>query len=88
MPQDGSSEHKFFSPISGTAHFDALGKLCVALNDAGVEPSFESAFAMLELAFLNLRAAGIPPKGVQAIVSAIEACYEGGPEMAGGARAH
>jgi hypothetical protein len=74
--------------VSGAAHCDALGRLCVALNDAGVEPSFESAFAMLELAYLNLRAAGVPGAAIRGIVSAIEACHEGATGMARGSRAH
>lgn len=74
--------------VSGAAHYDALGRICTALDEAGVEPTFTYAFAMLELAFLNLRAAGVPPKGVQAIVGAIESLYEGGAGLDGSSRAH
>jgi hypothetical protein len=62
-----------------------MGRLCMALNGAGVEASFESSFAMLELAFLNLRAAGMPAGGIGAILNAIEECYEGNPN---GRRVH
>ena len=85
---ENSLERRSSISVSGAAHYDALGKFVLALEDAGVEPSFECSFAMLELAYLNLRATGVPAKGAQAIVAAIECLYEGSEGLGSPSRAN
>jgi hypothetical protein len=74
------SQERSSTSIAGASHHEALGKICVALEEAGVETSLASAFAMLELGFLSLRSAGVPLKAVESVVAALGAFYEGSPE--------